>query len=151
MSWQDRMVRHYHEGLYKEYALADLSCPGRLGLRWRTKQEVIDGRGDQSCGNKRCLGLEDLSTLEVPFAYQEAGVAKKELVKLRLCPACVPHVRSMNSQSTARHKERSKRNRSDDEGGVDAPNSSSSVQEERQRRKRPPKKIPRKKRGGGRG
>lgn len=94
-SWQDRMVQRYHEGLYKEFALADFSRgPGRIGLRWRTHQDVIDGRGEISCGNKQCQKTEELVTLEVPFSYEERGVAKKELVKLRLCPSCKPFVRS---------------------------------------------------------
>jgi len=52
--WQERMVKRYHDHLYKEYALADLSVPGRIGLRWRTRDEVVSGRGDRTCGNKRC-------------------------------------------------------------------------------------------------
>jgi protein FRA10AC1 len=92
-SWQERMVQRYHDGLYKEFALADLSQPGRLGLRWRTRQEVVDGRGERTCGNKRCLSEDsDFVTLEVPFSYEEEGVAKKELVKLRLCSSCRPLV-----------------------------------------------------------
>jgi protein FRA10AC1 len=89
-SWQARMVQRYHSGLYKEFALADLSRPGQLGLRWRTKQEVVDGRGEMSCGNLQCRNSENLVTIEVPFSYTEKGVAKKELVKLRLCSTCQP-------------------------------------------------------------
>jgi protein FRA10AC1 len=101
--WQERMVQRYHDGLYKEFALADLSRPGQIGLRWRTQQEVLDGRGERTCGNKRCPhqdqqrtnsddDLNNLSTLEVPFSYCEHGIAKKELVKLRLCQSCRPLV-----------------------------------------------------------
>eukprot|EP00980_Cylindrotheca_fusiformis_P009909 scaffold2194_cov130-Cylindrotheca_fusiformis.AAC.5 len=91
-SWQDRMVERYHNGLYKEFALADLTRPGKIGLRWRTKQEVIQGRGEKTCGNKKCQSKDDLITLEVPFTYMEAGISKKELVKLRLCSLCKPLV-----------------------------------------------------------
>ena len=91
---QDRMVQRYQEGLYREYALADLSRPGQLGLRWRTRPEVMNGRGERSCGNKRCLVSSNLVTLEVPFSYVEGGVAKKELVKLKLCSTCLPLVQS---------------------------------------------------------
>lgn len=103
-TWQDRMVQRYQEGLYREYALADLSRPGKLGLRWRTRPEVINGRGERSCGNKRCLVSSNLVTLEVPFSYVEGGVAKKELVKLNLCPTCLPLV-----QSTQRRPKESER------------------------------------------
>lgn len=55
-TWQERMVRHYHQHLYKEYVLADLRCAseGRLGLRWRTAPEVAQGKGSRTCGNKHC-------------------------------------------------------------------------------------------------
>ena len=53
-TWQDRMVQHYHQHLYKEYALADFTRKPRLGLRWRTKPEVESGRGSLTCGNKQC-------------------------------------------------------------------------------------------------
>lgn len=90
-SWQGRMVAKYHEHLFKEFALADLSVAGRIGLRWRTREEVIIGRGERTCGNKRCTSnIDDLVTLEVPFSYEEHGERKKELVKLRLCVKCRP-------------------------------------------------------------
>mmetsp|Transcript_21728 Transcript_21728/g.35841 ORF Transcript_21728/g.35841 Transcript_21728/m.35841 type:complete len:308 (+) Transcript_21728:178-1101(+) len=56
-SWQERMVQHYHSHLYKEYVLADLSRVleiGKVGLRWRTEDEVKSGRGFRSCGNLKC-------------------------------------------------------------------------------------------------
>ena len=61
-TWQQRMVQHYHSHLYKEYVLADLSRVrsgkggrgGPVGLRWRTAQEVKDGKGFRSCGNLAC-------------------------------------------------------------------------------------------------
>lgn len=36
-SWQDRMVRKYHEHLYKTHVIADLSRfeTSQVGLRWR--------------------------------------------------------------------------------------------------------------------
>jgi hypothetical protein len=55
-SWQERMVRHYHQHLYKEYVIADLSFAAeqKLGLRWRTEQDVAVGKGSVTCGNKHC-------------------------------------------------------------------------------------------------
>ena len=56
-NWQERMVKHYHTHLYKEYVLADLSRVldiGKIGLRWRTEKEVADGRGFRCCGNLMC-------------------------------------------------------------------------------------------------
>lgn len=56
-TWQDRMVRHYHQHLYKDCVLADLTriaTHQQLGLRWRTQTEVASGKGRTSCGNKHC-------------------------------------------------------------------------------------------------
>lgn len=92
ISWQDRMVEKYQNGLYKEYTLADLSQPGKVGLRWRTKKEVLEGIGERTCGNKACMATARLITLRVPFAYVEQGVSKMDIVKLRLCPKCEPLV-----------------------------------------------------------
>lgn len=104
-SWQDRMVQNYNEGLYKEFALADLSRPGKLGLRWRTRQEVEAARGERTCGNKICHS-DAVCTLEVPFTYEERGIQKKELVKLRLCPRCKPLVETKTSNREKEHRRR---------------------------------------------
>mmetsp|Transcript_22470 Transcript_22470/g.27453 ORF Transcript_22470/g.27453 Transcript_22470/m.27453 type:complete len:278 (+) Transcript_22470:61-894(+) len=56
-TWQERMAHKYHQCLFREYALADLSrCPsgGSVGLRWRTEKEVRSGKGQFTCGNKHC-------------------------------------------------------------------------------------------------
>ena len=57
-TWQDRMVEKYHAHLYKEFAIVDLSVPGRIGLRFRTKPEVVSGKGFRTCGNKGCPSLQ---------------------------------------------------------------------------------------------
>lgn len=55
-TWQERMVHRYHEHLYKDFVLADLTraSRGQVGLRWRTHAEVQAGKGSESCGNKHC-------------------------------------------------------------------------------------------------
>ena len=39
---EKRLARIYHQRLYKEYVIADLSKAreGKIGLRWRTEKEV---------------------------------------------------------------------------------------------------------------
>lgn len=92
--WELRLVRKYHDQLYKECCLADLSRvtqPGnQIGLRWRTEKEVIEGKGQFICGSLSCNAEEEeeLVSWEVPFRYQEQGESKVALVKLRLCKAC---------------------------------------------------------------
>jgi len=55
--WQDRMVEKYHSQLYKSHVLADMTRYqlSQIGLRWRTKQEVLSGKGFDTCGNKHCI------------------------------------------------------------------------------------------------
>ena len=69
----------------------------QFSLRWRTENEVLDGTGETTCANMRCeyhrphsaLTPPSLTTLELPFAYEEQGVTKQALVKVVLCPKCV--------------------------------------------------------------
>lgn len=56
---------------------------GALGCRWRTKREVLDGKGQFICGSQNCSEQQGLDTYEVPFAYTEAGTSKQALVKVR--------------------------------------------------------------------
>jgi protein FRA10AC1 len=90
--WEMRMVQAYHDKLFKEYCLADLSRvhePGApIGMRWRTEAEVISGRGQFSCGSLACDQRASLTSWELHFGYVEKGIKKNALVKLRLCPAC---------------------------------------------------------------
>jgi protein FRA10AC1 len=60
----------------------------RIGFRWRTEAEVIDGKGQFVCGNIACSETTDLRSYEVNFGYVEAGARKNALVKLLVCPAC---------------------------------------------------------------
>eukprot|EP00877_Chromochloris_zofingiensis_P003571 jgi/Chrzof1/13214/Cz07g24200.t1 len=85
-----RLAKRYYAKLFKEYCIADLSRykESKVGLRWRTEQEVITGKGQFICGAKGCDQRPGLASYEVNFAYKEAGVSKQALVKLRLCPDC---------------------------------------------------------------
>ena len=55
-TWQERMAKQYHSHLYKSHVVADLTRyqTNQIGLRWRTKQEVMVGKGVDTCGNKHC-------------------------------------------------------------------------------------------------
>jgi len=90
--------------MFREFAVVDLSRfrEGRLGLRWRTEAEVRVGKGQFSCGAKRCTCAEGLATFEVPFAYEEAGEAKQALVKLRLCLPCSRLLNHKKDQQTSK-------------------------------------------------
>ena len=72
----------------------------QFSLRWRTESEVLSGAGETTCGNTRCPHHSSstetpnspprvsLSTLELPFAYEEHSETKTALVKVVLCPRC---------------------------------------------------------------
>ncbi|XP_064603089.1 protein FRA10AC1 homolog [Liolophura sinensis] len=89
-SWEKRLAKKYYDKLFKEYCIADLSRykENKVGMRWRTEKEVVDGKGQFICGNKKCLETSSLRTWEVNFGYVENQEKKNALVKLRLCPDC---------------------------------------------------------------
>ncbi|KAI0261813.1 folate-sensitive fragile site protein Fra10Ac1-domain-containing protein [Russula aff. rugulosa BPL654] len=96
-SWNDQLAQKYYDNLFREFAVCDLKHykSGNFALRWRTEAEVLSGAGENTCGNTRCKHHTDqdtavqLSTLELPFAYEEHGEHKSALVKVVLCPRCL--------------------------------------------------------------
>ena len=89
-SYEQRLAAKYYSKLFKEYAIADLRHykEQRIGLRWRTAEEVVGGKGQFACAAKGCDAADGLVSYEVNFAYEEAGEHKQALVKLRVCPRC---------------------------------------------------------------
>ena len=57
-------------------------------MRWRVEAEVVAGKGQFVCGNKKCEERRKLRTWEVNFGYVEQGVKKNALIKCRLCFDC---------------------------------------------------------------
>jgi protein FRA10AC1 len=110
-SWEVRMARKYYNKLYKEFALADLSLfeEGKIGLRWRTEQEVVIGKGQFSCGSLTCTETREMRGFEVPFRYKENGVVKCELVKVKVCENCAKKLYYKKMQSMSKKKDGSKR------------------------------------------
>lgn len=90
MTWEKELAKKYYDKLFKEYCIADLSRykENKFGFRWRIETEVVSGKGQFQCGNKRCEKQEGLKSWEVNFAYVEQGEKRNALVKLRLCPEC---------------------------------------------------------------
>ncbi|XP_041517589.1 protein FRA10AC1 homolog [Microtus oregoni] len=90
MTWEKRLAKKYYDKLFKEYCIADLSRykENKFGFRWRIEKEVISGKGQFFCGNKRCDEKEGLRSWEVNFGYIEHGEKRNALVKLRLCQEC---------------------------------------------------------------
>lgn len=57
-------------------------------MRWRVEKEVIIGKGDTICCEKKCTKTQDLETYEVNFAYIEEDEKKNALVKVKVCETC---------------------------------------------------------------
>ncbi|KAI6180509.1 Protein FRA10AC1 [Aphelenchoides besseyi] len=89
-SWDMQLAKRYYDKLFKEYCIADLTHfqKNRIGMRWRTEEEVKKGKGQFECGSKHCNVRKKLTTWEVNFSYVEHGEHKNALVKLRLCKEC---------------------------------------------------------------
>lgn len=51
-------------------------------MRWRIEREVVTGKGQFICGNKKCEEHAALKSWEVNFAYLEHSEKKNALVKL---------------------------------------------------------------------
>lgn len=116
--WQVRMSARYYRQLFREYALADLSRykEGKIGLRWRTEMEVVAGKGQFSCGNKRCDERAGLHSYELLFAYVEDGERKRCLVKVRTCRACAEKLFYKKLMEVRRRRQRRREKRTGTEG-----------------------------------
>lgn len=57
-------------------------------MRWRTKKEVISGKGETICANKKCDQKKNLCNYEVNFQYFEENEQKNTLVKACVCEEC---------------------------------------------------------------
>lgn len=89
-TWEKRLAKKYYDKLFKEYCICDLTFykQNKIAMRWRIEREVIEGKGQFICGDKRCLVRDGLKSWEVNFGYMEHNEKKNALVKLRLCPEC---------------------------------------------------------------
>ncbi len=139
LTWGQRLAKKYCQKLFKEYCICDLSRykENKVAMRWRTEGEVVLGKGQFQCGNRKCEEREGLRTWEVNFAYQEGGERKNALVKVRLCPDCSyklnyhhrkKEVTKKKAKKEKRKKEKKRKRR--DSGG------SSTDEETRQKQKR---------------
>ncbi|KAF3942506.1 hypothetical protein ABW19_dt0207309 [Dactylella cylindrospora] len=133
------IAKKYYENLFREFALIDLSRwrDGQVALRWRTKQEVLQGIGQFTCASLTCPRHSrpeekeerdeidafildaipgdkneddaELETFEMNFGYVEKGVKKNALVKVCVCTRCARKLRKVKNPTKERKdKERDK-------------------------------------------
>ncbi|SJK85973.1 Folate-sensitive fragile site protein Fra10Ac1 [Babesia microti strain RI] len=105
-SWESSLVEKYHESLFKEFAICDLSHykTGQIGIRWRTEVEVIRGKGEKTCASKTCDEKYPLFTYQVTFNYIEQNVPKRALVKVRVCDKCAKKLNYKNEHKLLHYK-----------------------------------------------
>jgi len=110
-TWERRMAKRYYDKLFREYCICDLAYYklNRVAMRWRVEKEVVEGKGQFSCGAKRCEARDSLQSWEVNFAYEEHGEKKACLVKLRLCPDCSRKLNYHNKRRKAKPPKKMRR------------------------------------------
>ncbi|KAK2575802.1 hypothetical protein KPH14_007186 [Odynerus spinipes] len=125
-TWEARLAKKYYDKLFKEYCICDLTYYkyNKVALRWRTEKEVIVGKGQFECGNKKCNVKEDLRTWEVNFGYVEHGEKKNALVKLRLCPECSVKLNYRSQKREVKRKKALKRLGLHSESNINMPGTS---------------------------
>ena len=86
LTWEQKLAKKYYEKLFKEYCVCDLSRykENKVGMRWRTENELKVGKGQFICGGRKCEEREFLRTWEVNFSYVEETEKKNALVKGQL-------------------------------------------------------------------
>nr|CAG4638140.1 EOG090X0H59 [Chydorus sphaericus] len=116
-TWGKQLAKKYHDKLFKEYCICDLSRykENKVGLRWRIEKEVVSGKGQFNCGEQKCNEMDHLRTWEVNFAYMEHGFKKSSLVKIRLCGECSRRLNyhHQKKEVTKKKKKKSKKTKKD--------------------------------------
>ncbi|XP_069139677.1 protein FRA10AC1-like [Argopecten irradians] len=117
-TWERRLAKKYFDKLFKEYCITDLSRykENKVAMRWRTEQEVVDGKGQFICGSRKCPEKEGLRSWELNFGYLEQGVKKNALVKLRLCPDCSYKLNYHHKKKEILPKKKKKKDKYSEEG-----------------------------------
>ncbi|KAH7830395.1 putative Folate-sensitive fragile site protein [Monocercomonoides exilis] len=138
-TWETRLAQTYYKKLFREYCIVDLSGykTRKIGMRWRTEGEVIEGKGQFVCGEKKCSRMHDLTSYEVPFRYEEDGKVKDALVKVRLCDKCALKMwPNLKSQLKERRRQRRKERKRIKEQSLDNEKLNNSEDEETSDEKR---------------
>ncbi|KAJ6260132.1 hypothetical protein Dda_4353 [Drechslerella dactyloides] len=126
------IAKKYYDNLFREFALIDLSRwrEGQVALRWRTKQEVLQGLGQFTCASLTCprhaapsdeppefdldadeddSGNVKLETFEMNFGYAEKGIKKNALVKVSVCEKCAGKLRRVKGSKDGKDDGNSRR------------------------------------------
>ncbi|KAI9768578.1 MAG: hypothetical protein M1840_004775 [Geoglossum simile] len=137
---EKEIARRYYDKLFREFALVELGRwrEGMIALRWRTKDEVLSGKGQFTCASLSCSRGDDvvadpepngesssrneqasdkgrkegaehrLQTFELNFGYVEGGIKKNALVKVRVCQRCAGRLGEVQGATTRGKRRRSR-------------------------------------------
>ncbi|EUD66596.1 hypothetical protein C922_02917 [Plasmodium inui San Antonio 1] len=88
-SENNSLLQKYYNSICNKYVVCYLSeyRDKKIGLRWRTEDEIVSGKGHMICSANDCDNT-DLKTYEFLFRYDEGGIQKETKVKLRACMEC---------------------------------------------------------------
>ncbi|SCD22403.1 conserved protein, unknown function [Plasmodium ovale] len=88
-SEKNTLLQKYYNSICNKYVICDLSKykETKIGLRWRTEEEIIEGKGHIICASKKCNST-NLKTYKFLFQYDEQGTQKQTTVKVRACMDC---------------------------------------------------------------
>ncbi|SBS79924.1 conserved protein, unknown function [Plasmodium ovale curtisi] len=83
-SEKNTLLQKYYNSICNKYVICDLSkyketkvgVPRGIGLRWRTEEEIIEGKGHIICASKKCNST-NLKTYKFLFQYDEQGTQKQ--------------------------------------------------------------------------
>lgn len=109
---KNSVLQNYYNSICKKYVICDLSKykTGKIGLRWRTKNEIEKGQGHFTCASIGCL-QNKLNTYEFCFRYIEEGIQKETLVKVRVCMDCAYKLHYKQITTYLEQKKKSKTNK----------------------------------------
>merc|ERR1719447_2532406 len=137
-SWEVQLARRYHDKLFKEYVIIDLSRykENQFGMRWRVEAEVVAGKGQFVCAN-----VKKLRTWEVNFGYVEHNIKKNALIKCRLCPDCsyklnYHHKKKELTKKRKKNKKKKKRKKRSRSSSSSSESDSSDDDSRRRKRKK---------------
>ncbi|KAJ3444175.1 protein fra10ac1 [Anaeramoeba flamelloides] len=102
----------YQKKLFRDYALVDLRHydKGKLGVRWRVRNDVLNSKGERVCGNVHCQNCFNLKSYEVNFEYKEQETKKNALIKVTLCKPCSQKLKFYHQQKRKRREEKKQLN-----------------------------------------
>merc|ERR1719369_2124347 len=142
-SWEVQLAKRYHDKLFKEYVIIDLSRykENQFGMRWRIEAEVVTGKGQFVCANKKCASVKKLRTWEVNFGYVEHNIKKNALIKCRLCPDCsyklnYHHKKKELTKKRKKNKKKKKRKKRSRSSSSSSESDSSDDDSRRRKRKK---------------